>query len=671
MATPRLSQPGLIYVTAVIAAGTLAVVASLFEMYSTPVGYQWFILAALTVLSGSATVKLPSVPASLSVSETFVFTSVILFGAPAGTLTVALDGLIISLWLNKRRKELHRVLFNMAAPALSIWVAAQLFYFLSGLRPLAQDIALPNGVAAFLWPLFAFTVVFFLLNTWLISFAVAFETGGRPLVIWRENFLWLSLNFFCGASVAALLTLPAVRTRHLTQSFDGTAVLAPGIDLTDFTYLGAIIPLLLVLYVTYRTAMARVADANEHLTQMNTMYLSTIEALAMAVDAKDQVTHGHIRRVQQYTTGLARALGISDGGLFRAIEAASLLHDMGKLAVPEHILNKPGRLTPAEFERMKLHAGIGADILASIRFPYPVIPIVRHHHENWDGSGYPDGLRGTEIPLGARILSVVDCYDALTSDRPYRRRLSSEEAISILLERRGGMYDPLVVDAFIRELPELLRAEATPESVETHPELMELTRAIAKNRSAITPDAPHGGELAVVQRAVSLARSISASTRRLPFDAKLNAGGDRLLRSLHADLLIVYAYSLGVDELRARLTIPFMSDLQGFVVRRGERLSGWVAAHRASVNNASPHLELPEGLVANLRSALSVPLLLGDVLVGAVTIFSHKVNGFSLQDQRTCEIVAPHIAAILAEEVIGISEPTLLIANERAAGDLR
>ena len=170
----------------------------------------------------------------------------------------------------------------------------------------------------------------------------------------------------------------------------------------------------------------------------------------MAIDAKDQVTHGHIRRVQQYAVGLARHLGVTEPAQIQAIEAAALLHDMGKLAVPEYILNKPGPLTPAEFERMKLHASIGADILSSINFPYPVVPIVRHHHENWDGSGYPDGLKATQIPMGARILSVVDCYDALTSDRPYRPRLSNADATRILLERRATMYDPLVVDTFLR-----------------------------------------------------------------------------------------------------------------------------------------------------------------------------------------------------------------------------
>src|SRR5262249_28628664 len=155
--------------------------------------------------------------------------------------------------------------------------------------------------------------------------------------------------------------------------------------------------------------------------------------------------------------------------LLKAIEAAALLHDMGKLAVPEYILNKPGKLTESEFEKMKLHASVGADILSAIDFPYPVVPIVRHHHESWDGSGYPSGIKGPDIPIGARILAVVDCFDALTSDRPYRRRLSDEEALSILKERRGKMYDPVIVDAFIRlhaTLPRDRGLESQPEVLE-------------------------------------------------------------------------------------------------------------------------------------------------------------------------------------------------------------
>ena len=218
-------------------------------------------------------------------------------------------------------------------------------------------------------------------------------------------------------------------------------------------------PLLLVTYLTLRSSFGRLEDAERHVEKLNRMYLSTVETLATAIDAKDEVTHGHIRRVQAAAVGLAREIGITDEETLKAIEAGALLHDTGKIAVPEHILNKPGKLTPAEFEKMKLHAPIGAEILASIDFPYPVVPIVRHHHENWDGTGYPDEIRGEDIPIGARILSVVDCFDALTSDRPYRSRMTNEAAVAILLERRGTMYDPAIVDAFVAAHARLMPAE--------------------------------------------------------------------------------------------------------------------------------------------------------------------------------------------------------------------
>src|SRR5205085_2678373 len=206
-----------------------------------------------------------------------------------------------------------------------------------------------------------------------------------------------------------------------------------------------ILPLLAIFHLTLRASFGRLDDAQQHLHAMDRLYLSTIETLAMAIDAKDDVTHSHVRRVQTLALALSRELGMSGESELKASEAAALLHDTGKLAVPEHILNKPGGLTPAEFEKMKLHADIGADILSLVGFPFPVVPIVRCHHENWDGSGYPNGVKGTDIPVGARILSVVDCFDALTSDRPYRKRLTSADALQVLRERSGTMYDPDLV----------------------------------------------------------------------------------------------------------------------------------------------------------------------------------------------------------------------------------
>ena len=222
--------------------------------------------------------------------------------------------------------------------------------------------------------------------------------------------------------------------------------------------LGVVVPILLISYLSLRSSLARAEDAHRQAKAVNRVYLSTVETLATAIDSKDQVRPHHIGRVQDLASSLARALGIEGEAELKAIEAAVLLHDMGKLSVPEFILNKPGKLTPAEFERVKHHVTVAAQILSQIDFPYPVVPVVRHHHEHWDGTGYPDGLAGEAIPIGARIMAVVDCYDALTSHRPYRPALSGDEALQIIVDRRGTVYDPRVVNAFIEVIPKFAPA---------------------------------------------------------------------------------------------------------------------------------------------------------------------------------------------------------------------
>jgi GGDEF domain-containing protein len=616
-----LSPRGRTYVYGVIVAGMFAVGASFAEMLAKPVSPEWFILAALTVISGSATVRLPSVPASLSVSETFVFTSVLLYGPPAGTLTVALDGLIISLWLTRPRKELHRVLFNMAAPALSIWVASQLFFVLVGFLPLSQHEA---RIQEFLGPLLVFTVLYFGLNSWLIAFAVALETRTSPLLVWRNHFLWLSLNFLCGASVAALLT---VYTRRVEPM-----------------YLGAVLPLLFVLYMTYKTSMARVEDANRHLQQVNTLYLSTIETLAMAIDAKDQVTHGHIRRVQAYATRLATALGVSDTATIHAVGAASLLHDMGKLAIPEHILNKPGRLTASEFEKMKLHAAIGADILSAIHFPYPVVPIVRHHHENWDGTGYPDRISGTDIPIGARILSVVDCFDALTSDRPYRPALSNQEAINILMERRGTMYDPLVVDTFVR-----VHAEIGPDpvgSVVTPHVIAEIAKGIGHHQEV--PSTPESASSDHSERLLIFSSLLTNIPGQVGSADIAELSWFNLRQMLPVSVLGLFGHDKELDEVVCLALVgptgPLHLQLRQPV---GHGVSGWVAATKQPILNSDPKLDL--GSVADtigrgLRSAASIPLLIDDQLVGVLTVYSEHAAAYSDQHIKLMGVLGPRLA---------------------------
>ena len=620
-----LNRVGQAYLSFVIALGLLVIVGSVYRLHVEPLGYQWYMLAALTLVSGSATVQLPSVPASISVSETFVFASVLLFGPAAGTVMVALDGLVISFWMAKRRPEWYRALFNMAAPALSIWSAAKLLFLVAGVAPLIRQEA---SVNVLLVPLVVFAVVYFGLNSWLIAIAVALETGLRPYRVWRENFLWLSLNYFCGGSVALLLV---VYTRDV-----------------DLRFIGVIVPLLLVLYFTYKTSMGRVEDANKHLNELNRLHLSTIETLAMAIDAKDQITHGHIRRVQSLAVGLAQKLGVADEHLIKAIEAAALLHDMGKLAVPEYILNKPGKLTVAEFERMKLHASVGADILSAIDFPYPVVPIVRHHHENWDGTGYPTGLKGTEIPIGARILSVVDCFDALTSDRPYRPKLSDDDAIQILRSRRGNMYDPLIVDTFIAV--HSAHSPPTQASMTTQPSLAQITNsaqpvATEAEGSSFDEIASSADE---TQTLFELARSVGG---QVSIEEVADVITKHLRRLVPASLYVFYMYDVSSCELDAKAAIGDNASLiRGARISLGQRLSGWVAANRQTILNSDAMLDLGEAARSGgvrLRTCLSTPLLFEDELIGVLTLYSDAVDGFTDNNRRVLEAAAPQLAQAL------------------------
>ena len=213
------------------------------------------------------------------------------------------------------------------------------------------------------------------------------------------------------------------------------------------------------IYLIYRTSLERVHSKTREAEDIGRLHLATAEALATAIDAQDQTSHCHVRRVQILAAGMAELLKLSKPDV-DALRAGALLHDVGKLAVPAHILNKPGRLSSAEFEKMKIHTTVGAQLLSRVDFPYPVIPIVRHHHEQWNGQGYPDGLRGEQIPMTARIISVVDCFDSVREDRPFRRGMTRDEAIALLLRGSGTHFDPHVVELFIREFGEIRRPDS-------------------------------------------------------------------------------------------------------------------------------------------------------------------------------------------------------------------
>ena len=611
-----------VYIAVLVATGTFAVAASAYDLAVRPVGAQWLVLAGLTILTGSFSIKLPSVSARISVSEAFVFAAVLFFGPSAATIIVTFDAIILTSWSRGWTHSRVRAIFNVCAAATAIWIAAHLFQLLLPQIPASprlEEILLPVGVLA---------GSYFAINSFLVAIAVGYEQSVSPFEIWKQNFAWVGLNYLGGACVAMLLV-------NYRQSIDLAA-------------LSVIIPILAITYLTFRTSLGRLADAHRHVTQVNDLYLSTIETLAMAVDAKDQITHGHIRRVQVYAIELAKRLGVTEPSQLKAIEAAALLHDMGKLAIPEHILNKPGKLTPAESETMKRHADIGADLLSSIRFPYPVVPIVRHHHEQWDGGGYPSAISGTDIPLGARILSVADCFDALNSDRPYRPRLSVSEAFGILRERRGSMYDPLVVDTFI---------SAYPDMVESANAAGDRARTLVV--AHVEPDSSSGNKALDEIRAVAADSAAMTAIRQRIIDARgstevINVVGQGVRQLTPSSLCTYFGYSSDTDDLVCEyVSGDQYSALLGLTVRPGERVTGWVAANRQTISNSDATLDLGQAALVidpRPRSTVSTPVVgpHGE-LHGVLTAYSPGLDVFSHRHvyafEQLAEALAEHFSS--------------------------
>ena len=575
------------YVIAVVVSGGFGIAASIALLVAQPPASDFYYLAALTAISGLLPVKVPKVSANISVAETFVYAGTLLLGAASGVLLVVLDALIIwiRLWVKDRRVNVGRLLFSLSASALALAAAAFLLFALIDVPPLGSlALAGRPNIWRFAGALVVFSTTYFLLNTWLVAVAIALETRARAATIWRGNFSRLAPNYLASASLAMLLV------------YQNLAV--------NLAFLIVIVPLVVVMFLTYRGAALQIEEAERHLDQMNRTFLQTIEAFAIAIDAKDQGTHGHIRRVQRYTMEMAKVMGIDNPRLLDALRAAALLHDTGKLAVPEYILNKPGRLTPAEYERMKMHAAIGADILKSIDFPYPIEPIVRHHHEAWDGTGYPAGLKGAEIPIGARILAVVDCYDAIRSDRPYRKRMRRPEAEAVIRERSGTMYDPYVVETFLENLDRLEAMDSADDEPVTTPAI-EAIAATFRDQQA---------HRAAADRAVAGVRAHAAAVL-------LSYMAPRCF----ARAMAVYIRDAWTDEVIAESTAGAGSErMRGLRLEPGGGISGWACSNQKAAVNSDAALDL--GPLActdqgQLRFALAVPVIIGADCACVVTMY--------------------------------------------------
>lgn len=431
-----------------------------------------------------------------------------------------------------------------------------------------------------------------------------------------------------------------------------------------FVFLALLIAGFVFLFFKFdekRLAALQAAEAERlrHAEEMATIHMNTIESLAIAIDAKDQTTHGHVRRTQIYATQMGKLFNVSENDL-RALHAGALLHDIGKLAVPEYILNKPGKLTEAEFAKMKIHPTVGGDILKRVNFPYPVEDIVRYHHEKWDGSGYPKGLKGEQIPLIARIISVVDFYDATRCDRPYRKGMKREDSLGLLNTMVGTAFDPKVVKKFIEHVVEfdrLIDSEDIQEQVSSS--------VIVDTETTTKPDAGLASDILGTPVEQSGFRSISDAQREV-------FALHEIAQTIGSSLSLTDTVTLVANKLKA--IVPFDScviflvdersgkavaahavgeEAEMFSSRRitvGDGITGWVIANARSMCNASPDLDMvgvADEIVKRFRGVLVSPLLREDGAFGAIALYSQSRTSYTTEHVRLLESVCQHASSAL------------------------
>jgi diguanylate cyclase (GGDEF)-like protein/putative nucleotidyltransferase with HDIG domain len=585
-----------------------------------------YILAALA--TSGFKVRLPGVFSTLSMNYVFIIAGLMDMHLPGGILIGAASVLGQSYYKFRQRPQLKHVVFNLAAISLAVYAANVCFE-----HPTLQAID-PFGV----YSIVGASVAYFAVNTVVLSWIIGLTSNKSAFLVWKESYLWTSPQYLVGGLAATMFHL-------MINIMNWAGVL--------FTF-----PVVYLVYRSYSIYLARVEEQQKHISEMAELHLRTIEALALAIDAKDDTTSAHLRRVKVYASEVGRELGLSELEL-QAIEAAALLHDIGKLAVPEYIISKPGRLTPDEFEKMKIHPIVGAEILERVHFPYPVVPIVRAHHERYDGAGYPDGKKGEEIPIGARILSAVDCLDALTSDRQYRKALPLEEAIDIVAQEAGKSYDPKVVKILQTRYRELeMKAKARPDKADaTRISTIRVERGaspatgFASQAATPMPDRSFAMSISDARREfqmlVEIANDLGSS---LSLDETLALLAVRLGKAIPHDAVVIWVRDH--NELVPRHvkgeSYRLLSSLR---IPVGQGLSGWVAENNQAIVNGNPAVESgyqnDPTKVTPLRSAIAVPLVCREQVVGVLTLYQLQSDAFTLDHRRILQNISAKVGVVI------------------------
>ena len=634
-------RPLAVYVGLVVAAGATLVGYGLPRTsFDQPLLFAVLLLGSMTTALMKIHLPLSSGQATLSMSYFTDFLSLVLLGPHEAMLVAASSAATQSVAGKRGRFSLRQTVFSSASLVITVQAAGFVANQLGGFD-------LQASFAAIAKPAAGGAATFFLCNSWLVAIAVALSRGRSVVLTWRQDFLWAGPACFVAAG-AATFAASAMSTQEVWLVLFAAALLG-------------------LTFHSYRVYLGRVSEHQEHARVVQKLHLATVEALARAIDARDQTidpesgtAENHIRRVEACAAALGEAAGMSPDEV-EGLKIASLLHDIGKLAVPEHILTKPGRLTPSEFDYIRLHPTVGADIIRAVPFPYPVAPYIQSHHERWDGTGYPEGLTGEAIPLGARVLAVVDYYDAITAHRPYHRAMAPPEAIATIKAEAGKALDPQLVDLFIDVVAQVDQLEATDRTT------LRLEPKAARTGAPSTGFSTAGSS---AEAALTVYQSISQATQevralydiaqtlgtRLSVDDTMGLLTSKMNRLVPASCWALYLPDSRRDVVRCRYASGLSADtLEGLTIPAGEGVTGWAARHLTAAINARARSDFDAASAPQtgtlFQSALAFPLIDNDALVGILTAYHVDPQPYTDAHLRLLERLGGQAASVLANSI--------------------
>ena len=627
-----------LFIGVTAALGMVALADALWHWQSVDLSrFACYLLVA--VLASSLKIQLPGIDGTMSVNFLLILLSVLELNLPE-TLILGCTATLAQCLVGTRQKLVPiKIVFNVLSMMANAIVLSYFAY---------HDLQRVLGAGTL--PLLVITaLVFFLANTIPVAVIISVTEGKPAHKVWGECHFWSFPFYMVGAAVVFAV---GVLGKHVGWQ---TSLLT--LSLVYWVYRSY------HLYLAKLAAEKRQVEIEKrHAEEVAALHLRTIESLALAIEAKDHTSHKHLQRVRVFAVEVAKELGYPEEEI-EALRAAALLHDIGKLAIPEHIINKPGRLSPEEFEKMKIHTQVGAEILQRVAFPYPVAPIVRSHHERWDGTGYPDGLKGEQIPKGARVLAAVDCLDALASHRQYRGAVSLDAAMEKVASMSGSAFEPSIVEILNRRYRELeSKVQSDSELSPTAGEEATLSSDV-RVEASIEPaagfeqPAPIAGPAneADFLSSIASARQEAQTMFELSQDLgnSLSLGETLSVLSVRLRKMIPYD-SMAVFLLKDGKLVPELVSgdnfrlLSSLTIGLGEGLCGWVAEKRKPIINGNPEAEA--GYVGDpakfttLRSTLAVPLEGLNGVVGVLAMYRAERDAFSADHLRILLAVSSKIA---------------------------